>query len=51
VPFVGVKVFVESIMLAGAQRRILHLIMTEHPTARLTAQQFVEAFACETWPA
>ncbi|MFI5340677.1 MAG: integrase core domain-containing protein [Candidatus Methylomirabilales bacterium] len=50
VPTVGFKVLFVLVVLAHARRRIVHFNVTEHPTARWTAQQLVEAFPWETAP-
>ena len=49
-PTVGFKVLFLLIVLAHARRKVLHFNVTEHPTARWTAQQLVEAFPWETAP-
>jgi len=38
------------IVLAHDRRRIVHFYVTEHPTARWTAQQMLEAFPFDTAP-
>jgi hypothetical protein len=50
VPTVTCRVLFVFIMLAHERRRIVHLNVTEHPTAQWTAQQIVEAFPWETAP-
>ena len=50
VPTVTCKVLFVFIMLAHERRRIVHVNITEHPTAQWTAQQIVEAFPWETAP-
>ncbi len=47
VPTANLFVF---IVLAHDRRRIVHLNVTEHPTAQWTAQQIVEAFPFDTAP-
>jgi putative transposase len=44
VPTATFRVLFVFIMLAHERRRIVHVHMTEHPTAQWTAQQIVEAF-------
>ena len=50
VPTVNFRVLFVFIMLAHERRRILHFNITEHPTARWTSQQIVEAFPWDTAP-
>jgi hypothetical protein len=50
VPTVACKVLFVLIILAHERRRIVHFHVTEHPTARWTAQQVVEAFPWEEAP-
>jgi transposase InsO family protein len=50
VPTVTCQVLFVFIMLAHERRRIVHVNITEHPTAQWTAQQIVEAFPWETAP-
>ena len=50
VPTVTCQVLFVFIMLAHERRRIVHVHITEHPTAPWTAQQIVEAFPCDTAP-
>ena len=50
VPTVTFKVLFVFIVLAHDRRRIVHFNVTEHPTARWTAQQIVEAFPFDTTP-
>jgi putative transposase len=38
------KVLFVFVILAHERRRIVHVNVTEHPTAQWTAQQIVEAF-------
>ena len=45
--FRGLFVF---ILLAHERRRIVHVNITEHPTAQWTAQQIVDAFPWDTAP-
>ncbi len=44
------KVLFVLIILAHDRRRVVHFHITEHPTARWTAQQVVEAFHWDTAP-
>jgi transposase InsO family protein len=44
------RVLLVSIILAHDRRRVVHFHITEHPTARWTAQQVVEAFPWDTAP-
>jgi putative transposase len=44
------KVLFVLVILAHERRRIVHLHITEHPTAVWTAQQVVEAFPWDTAP-
>jgi transposase InsO family protein len=50
VPTVRFNVLFVLIILAHDRRRVMHFHITEHPTARWTAQQVVEAFPWETAP-
>jgi transposase InsO family protein len=50
VPTVRCKVLFMLVVLAHARRRVLQFNVTEHPTARWTAQQLVQAFPWETAP-
>jgi transposase InsO family protein len=50
VPTATGKVLFVFIMLAHDRRRIVHLNITEHPTAQWTAQQIVDAFPWDTAP-
>jgi putative transposase len=50
VPTATFRVLLVLIMLAHERRRLVHVHMTEHPTAQWTAQQIVEAFAWDTAP-
>ena len=50
VPTVNFRVLFVFIVLAHERRRILQINVTEHPTARWTAQQLVEAFPFDTAP-
>jgi putative transposase len=38
------------VILAHERRRIVHVNVTEHPTAQWTAQQMVEAFPWDEGP-
>ena len=50
VPAVKNKVLFVLVILAHHRRRVVHLNVTEHPTAQWTAQQIVEAFPWDTAP-
>jgi putative transposase len=50
VPTVQCRVLFVFIMLAHDRRRIVHVNVTEHPTAQWTVQQIVEAFPWDTAP-
>ena len=50
VPTVTCQVLFVFIVLAHERRRIVHVNITEHPTAQWTAQQIVEAFPWDTVP-
>jgi transposase InsO family protein len=50
VPTAIFKVLFVFIMLAHDRRRIVHVNVTEHPTAKWTAQQMVEAFPWDEAP-
>jgi putative transposase len=50
VPTATFRVLCVLIMLAHERRRIVHVHMTEHPTAQWTAQQIVEAFPWDAAP-
>jgi len=50
VPTVTFRILFGFIMLTHERRRIVHVNVTEHPTAQWTAQQIVEAFPWETTP-
>jgi transposase InsO family protein len=50
VPTVTFKVLFVFVVLAHARRRVVHFNITEHPTARWTAQQVSEAFPWESVP-
>jgi transposase InsO family protein len=50
VPTVQCRVLFVFIMLAHDRRRIVHVNVTEHPTAQWIAQQIVEAFPWDTAP-
>jgi hypothetical protein len=45
VPTFTMKILFVFILLEQDRRKVLHLKVTEHPTASWTAQQIVEAFA------
>src|SRR5207244_5969637 len=45
VPTLTGRVLFVWVLLSHARRRIIHLNITEHPTAAWTAQQMIEAFA------
>jgi putative transposase len=44
VPTARLRVLVVLVVLAHHRRRVIHFNVTEHPTARWTAQQIVDAF-------
>ena len=44
VPTAGLRVLFVLVVLAHHRRRVVHFNVTEHPTARWTAQQIVDAF-------
>ena len=50
VPTVTCKVLFVLVILAHARRRIVHVNITDHPTAQWTAQQVVEAFPWDKTP-
>ena len=50
VPTVMFKVLFVFVVLAHERRRVLHINVTDTPTAQWTAQQLVEAFPWETAP-
>ena len=50
VPTAGLRVLFVSVVLAHDRRRVLHLNVTEHPTAAWTAQQIVNAFPDDSAP-
>lgn len=50
VPTVKFRVLFVFIVLAHDRRRVIHFNVTEHPTARWTAQQIVEAFPWDSTP-
>jgi hypothetical protein len=50
VPTVTCKVLFVLVILAHERRRIVHVNVTEHPTAAWTAQQVVDAFPWDTAP-
>jgi putative transposase len=50
VPTVTCKVLFVFVILAHERRRIVHVNVTEHPTAPWTAQQIVEAFPWDEAP-
>jgi putative transposase len=51
VPTATFKVLFAFVVLAQDRRRIVHLNVTEHPTAQWTAQQLTEACPFDTAPA
>jgi transposase InsO family protein len=51
VPTAGFRVLVVLVLLAHHRRRVVHFNVTEHPTARWTAQQVVDAFPEDSAPA
>ena len=50
VPTLTGRVLFVLVLLSHHRRRIVHLRITEHPTAAWTAQQIIEAFPDETAP-
>jgi len=50
VPTAGFRVLYVFIVLSHDRRRVVHFNATQHPTARWTAQQLVEAFPFDTAP-
>jgi hypothetical protein len=50
VPTVTFKVLFVFVVLAHHRRRVVHVNVTDAPTAQWTAQQLVEAFPWETAP-
>jgi putative transposase len=50
VPTLTGRVLFVLVLLAHERRRIIHVKITEHPTAAWTAQQMVEAFPDDTAP-
>jgi putative transposase len=50
VPTVRFRVLFVLVILAHERRRIVHMHVTEHPTAQWAAQQVVDAFPWETAP-
>ena len=50
VPTLTGRVLFVLVLLAHHRRRIVHLAITEHPTAVWTAQQVIEAFLNDTAP-
>jgi putative transposase len=50
VPTVTCRVLFVLVILAHERRRVVHVNVTEHPTAQWTAQQVVEAFPWEEAP-
>jgi putative transposase len=44
------KILFVFVVLAHARRRVVHINVTDNPTAQWTAQQIVEAFPWETAP-
>src|SRR2546421_81533 len=50
VPTLTGRVLFVLVLLTHQRRRIVHVSITEHPTAEWTAQQVVEAFPDDTAP-
>jgi putative transposase len=48
VPTVTGRVLFVLVLLADERRRIVHIAITEHPTASWTAQQVIEPFPYDT---
>jgi putative transposase len=50
VPTLTGRVLFVLVLLSHERRRIIHVSITEHPTAMWTAQQMIEAFPDDTAP-
>ena len=50
VPTLTGRVLFVLVLLSHQRRRIVHVRITEHPTAEWTAQQIIEAFPEDTAP-
>src|SRR2546425_644258 len=50
VPTAGLRVLFVLVVLAHHRRRVVHFNVTEHPTARWTTQQIVDAFPDDSAP-
>jgi putative transposase len=50
VPTLTGRVLFVLVLLTHHRRRIVHLAVTEHPTAEWTVQQIIEAFPNDTAP-
>jgi putative transposase len=50
VPTAGLRVLFVLVVLGHDRRRVVHFNVTEHPTARWTAQQVVDAFPDDSAP-
>jgi len=50
VPTLTGRVLFVFVLLAHQRRRVVHVAITDHPTAAWTAQQIIEAFPDETAP-
>jgi hypothetical protein len=50
VPTLTGRVLFVSVLLSHQRRRVIHVNITEHPTALWTAQQIIEAFPEDTAP-
>jgi hypothetical protein len=50
VPTARFRVLFVFVLLAHHRRRVVHFNVTEHPTARWTAQQIVDAFPNDSAP-
>jgi putative transposase len=48
VPTLTGRVLFGLVLLSHHRRRIIHLAITEHPTAAWTAQQVIDAFPYDT---
>jgi putative transposase len=51
VPTISYKVLFVLVILAHKRRHIVHVNITEHPTAEWTAQQVIDAFPWDEAPA